>query len=527
MILSLGALLPFFGALFKIIRMIPCPRLAAFVSNTALVGTFIGIILVGVLLFKDAWKTYVYMMCIWPWIAIATVVARLHIGRDRDVSHFSPFFHLPILGILGAGSWIAMVYAIKSMTITDAVVLGCVDSFFAAFLHTLLIRRVRYFENNGRELVLSVLVIMLYIYGVSYTGGVVKSYYDATRFATVAGAMSIETYAIFFAGRAAHIIRCSYIKKSFFPFKRDVKTNFKSLFPNFPFPIRFRLDVIFDSGIIEDMPHAIGPTGTRDLYALTDDLYLLPLAAIASWILENVHDGTLIHGLAPTITTASAPTTAIIYIALTLLVLSIGFTAYATSRILFDRGSSPNTWGPLPFIIQLPYVCIDLLYLNPFITRFQIVCLLILIGMQSELRNSLWLQFKKKYFVGSMDELQFLQPSCLRTAQKQILSEALEKSGVDDFGNLLLETAIHHGNNIKGYLRLDGTNIWDPKPSASAAWKLAGSLVIRAIRNRKKASREATETREGNENFMEDIVDVMVDNVRFRRGTIASFNIRK
>jgi hypothetical protein len=513
LILSLGSVIPFFNSLYTVVRMIPCPRIAAFVSDSALVGTFVGLILVGVVLYKDPWLTYVYLMAIWPWIAIATVLARLHIGQDRDVTNFSPFLHLPLLALLGAGSWIAMVYAIHEMYVTDAIVLACVDPFFAAIFHVLLIRRIKYIEEHGRMLIVSVVVVMLYIYGTSYTGGVVKSYYDSVKFITLTTSLPLRTYLVYFAGRAAHILRCSYIKKSFVPAQKGAKSDLHSLFPNFPFPIRFRLDVLFDSGLVEEFPHGIGPTGTRDLYSLTDDLYLLPLASIASWVMDNIVNGTLSKGLSPTNTTASAPSGAVVYVIVVLFIIAFGLIPYANSRILFDRGSSPHTWVAIPLIVQLPYVCIDLLYVNTIISRFQIVCLLLLLGLITNLRNQMWQLFKKRFFTYCMEELKFLQPSCLRPTQRQVLSEAREMSGVDDFGCLLLETAIHHGNNIKGYLRDDDGKVWDPKPSATAAWKLAGSLVIRSIRNRKQKMQTEQAVENEHKVFVESIVNTMVDSL--------------
>jgi hypothetical protein len=406
-----------------------------------------------------------------------------------------------------------MVYAIHEMYVTDAIVLACVDPFFAAVFHIIFIRRIKYIEEHGRMLILIVVVVMLYIYGTSYTGGVVKSYYDSVKFISLSTTLPLRTYLVYFSGRAAHILRCSYIKKSFMPVQEGTKAELFSLFPNFPFPIRFRLDVLFDSGLVEDSLHAIGPTGTRDLYSLTDDLYLLPLASIGSWVMDNIVNGTLSKGLSPVNTTASAPSTALVYIIVALFVISFGLIPYANSRILFDRGSSPHTWVAMPLIVQLPFVCIDLLYVNTAISRFQIVCFLLLLGLIGNLRNEMWQIFKKRFYTGCLEELKFLQPSCVRVTQRQILGEARERSGVDDFGCLLLETAIHHGNNIKGYLKDDGTKVWDPKPSATAAWKLAGSLVIRAIRHRKKISKSEKMVEDEKKVFVENIVNTMVDSV--------------
>jgi len=158
-------------------------------------------------------------------------------------------------------------------------------------------------------------------------------------------------------------------------------------------------------------------------------------------------------------------------------------------------------------------VCIDLLYVNTAISRFQIVCFLLLLGLIGNLRNEMWQIFKKRFYTGCLEELKFLQPSCVRVTQRQILGEARERSGVDDFGCLLLETAIHHGNNIKGYLKDDGTKVWDPKPSATAAWKLAGSLVIRSIRNRKQKMQTEQAVENEHKVFVESIVNTMVDSL--------------
>ena len=488
--------------------------MAALVSNSALVGAFAALFLVAWLMYGNMWVTYIYLMSLWPWLAIGTVLARLHIGRDRDVTHFSPLVHFPVLAALGCGSVIGMLVALKEMTVIDCIVLAFMDPVFSAVFHVALIHRTTYFEKYMREFAIITTVVFLYIYGQSYTGGVVRAYLDSVTFITEQSVLPISTYLLYFGSRAGGLLRCCYIKKSFLPGEKKDKREFKSLFPTFPFPIRFRLDVIFDSGLVEDVPHAVGPTGTMDLYMLTDSLYMLPLSSLACWLLEHTNDGTLESGLTGSATVAGAPSEALIWVILAIFVFSVALTPVATSKVLFDRGSTTHAWALAPMLILLPYIAIDLLYLNPYISRFQIVCLVILFAVILNYRTDLWLEFKKKYFLTSMKELEFLQPSCVRTVQKQTLTDCLAKSGVDDFGTMLLETSIHHGNNIRGYLQKSERNkVWDPKPSATAAWKLAGSLVIRAIRARKIRLNIETKSKKQTKEFMKNIVDSLVSKV--------------
>ena len=487
--------------------------MAAIVSNSALIGAFVALLLVAWLVYGNVWVTYVYLMSLWPWLAIGTVLGRLHIGRDRAVSHFSPLLHYPILAALGCGSLIGMLIALKNLTVIDCIVLASMDPVFSAFFHTAMIHRTTYFEKYMREFTVIIVIVFLYIYGQTYTGGVVKAYLDSVNFVDSQDVIPVSTYMLFLGSRAAGLLRCCYIKKSFLPVERSANREFKSLFPNFPFPIRFRLDVIFESGLVEDSMHAVGPTGTVDLFMLTDNLYMLPLSSIACWYLEHSQDDTLINGFSADASVAGAPAIGLVWVVLTIFILAIALTPVATSKVLFDRGSSTHSWSLIPLLVFLPFVAIDLLYLNPYISRFQIVCLVLLFTILINYRTGLWLDFKKKYFMTSMRELEFLQPSCIRTLQKMTLLDNLKKSGVEDFGTLLLETSIHHGNNIRGYLqKSERVKAWDPKPSATAAWKLAGSLVIRAIRTRKARLNLDKKIKKDTNQYVANVLEAMISN---------------
>ena len=458
------------------------------------------------------WVTYVYLMTIWPWIVIGTIIARLHIGRDKHISQFSPMLHLPIMALLGCGSQIGTVIALKNLSVIDCVVLSFLDPIWSSIFHSLTVKRVSFFELHSKSFVALITILFLYIYGAAYTGGTVEAYLDSVTFMTLPGTIPIGSYFLFLGSRSASLLRCSYMKLSFAPKEIDSKQKFKSLFPNFPFPIRFRLDVIFDSGLVEDVPHAVGPTGTIDMFLLTDSLYSLPLASVSSWFLENISDGTLVFGLSPPQPIIGVPPLGWMYFALVVLFFGLALVPLGISKILFDRGSSPHEWTHVSLTILLGYCGFDLLYLNPFISRAQIVAAAVMFALSMNFRTDLWLDFKLRYFKASLLELEFLQPSCIRPAQKHTLIDAVDKTGIDDFGFLLLETSIHHGNNIRDYLkREDGSKIWDPSLSARAAWKLAGSLVIRALRARKAQIEVESSEKAAKNKFIETIVGTIVD----------------
>jgi hypothetical protein len=497
--------------MFAIVRVIPCPRMAAFVSNAALIGAFVALTLVAYILYGNIWQTYTYIMMIWPWLAIGTIVARLHIGRQRDSSNLSPLFHFPILGCLGAGSMVGVMISLKDLSITDCIVFSFLDPIWSAIFHLLTVKRIPYFERYTRFFVAAITLVFFYIYGQAYSGAITRAYLDSVNFMTFPGTISAGTYLLYMGSRASHLLKCSYIKYAFIPKEVGQSLQFKSLFPSFPAPIRFRLDAIFDSGLVEDIPHAVGPTGTSDLYTLTDNLYMLPLASLGSWIIENSYNNTLKDGLTASGDVAGSPGYGFVYFILVTFCLSLLLAPMSSSKLLFDRGSSPHSWAIPPILMQMIFVGIDFLFLNPYISRFQIICLFALLWFGISFREQLWSSFKRRYYVNSLAELEFLQPSCIRTTQRETLHDALDKSGVEDFGTLLLETAIHHGNNIKDHLRQrEGAMIWDPNPAARAAWKLAGSLVIRTIRSRKHASKEIDKSKEKTRDIMSTIIAGMV-----------------
>jgi hypothetical protein len=55
--------------------------------------------------------------------------------------------------------------------------------------------------------------------------------------------------------------------------------------------------------------------------------------------------------------------------------------------------------------------------------------------------------------------------------------------------------------------------VWDPNPAARAAWKLAGSLVMRAIRERKARLGIITKKKEEDRRYMASVVQTFIHRV--------------
>ncbi|KAF4729816.1 hypothetical protein FOZ62_017620, partial [Perkinsus olseni] len=126
----------------------------------------------------------------------------------------------------------------------------------------------------------------------------------------------------------------------------------------------------------------------------------------------------------------------------------------------------------------VPVLCLDALYFNTSITKFQLIVAILGIVVVLFCRHALWKIFTRRYLLKLTQELKFHQPSALREPQKRALLDFLYKMSVDDYQLLLLETSIHHGNNVREILRAAARaklthHVWDPRPSATAAWKLA------------------------------------------------------
>merc|ERR1719472_377388 len=178
----------------------------------------------------------------------------------------------------------------------------------------------------------------------------------------------------------------------------------------------------------------------------------------------------------------------------------------ATSKYLFSRGSSIHTWKWRPVALTVLPFFVDVFSLNLEISKVQILMAIMIGLVVLELRSGLWTLFKRKYLAILTKELHFHMPSTLRALQKRTLLEFLEMTNTDDFEILLLETCIYHGNNIREFTRQTGMTVYDPRPSATAAWKLATSIVMKALNHEKKARKEAKHAKVFMVKFIKELV---------------------
>ncbi|CAJ1364560.1 unnamed protein product, partial [Effrenium voratum] len=315
-------------------------------------------------------------------------------------------------------------------------------------------------------------------------------------------------------------------------------------FRGFPAPMLSVLDCIFDSGLRDTELHGMGPLGTEDLYNLTEFTYLLPVASLASWLMEvnTLEQGLLPQtgrgvstalGLALDAAAASAAEGAatvqvsggpqevqesagswdlIVSLALvTIFCISKLLTPIAMSRSLFDRASPIHVWKYQPIMVAAPAFFYDVLSLNSYISKYQICILLLLAAMNAVYRADMWNAFKRKYLLLQTQDLHYQAPSTVRQLQRKTLLQFLERTSTDDYACMLLETSIGHGTNIRELARDMSVSVWDPSPSSTAAWKLAFSLVTKSLRRQKLMRKQKMDTKTEVHRFIERIVHEMVD----------------
>jgi alpha-tubulin suppressor-like RCC1 family protein len=515
---SLASLAPYFLSMRTLFVFIPCPKMAAVVSNSAMVFVFVILGMFGWLMYQNYWLTYTYIMVIWPWLGIASMIARLHIERNKEKNHFSPLRHLPILGLTGVTAQCLTMIALKEVSVTDCIVLLCLDPLWAAVLASLLLGQTR------RELhfrFLKVYLLMMLLCSTYIVGEVDMS--------VTTGMPLSGNHMLIVIARILTVARSIYVKWSYADFNhaeappppplgREIYVNKypprKHRFNKFPRPVLMVLDCLFDSGLQDTAFHGMGPYGTKDLHVLTDFTYTLPVASVLSWVYET---DTLKYGIFPpaigavggeppveaalpagppvaqeTITSMDMFKVSVLVLAFCLARILI---PWATARSIYDRGASLHAWKYRPFLVAAPFFFYDVLYLNAAISKFKIIMVVILLGICAYYRAGLWDAFKRRYYLLCTRELQFYQPSVLREIQKRTLNEFLHRTSTDDYGLMLLETSIHHGNNVREIARDTALAVWDPAPSATAAWKLAASLVIKSVRRQKQLKQARMEAK--------------------------------
>eukprot|EP00439_Symbiodinium_sp_Y106_P082474 s473_g21.t3 len=316
LLLSLGSFLPFLRVVYKLWIYIPCPPMASLISNVALVLTLVMLLILGSGTSTEAnssanvFQVYIYAMMIWPWLVLTSVVSRLFIERQAGRNPFSPVKEegdLPILGFCGGLSGVMSFVALKNLTICDCLVLSIVDNMIAAAVASMLMGKYRRRRHFRAIKVYAFMCGMILLYFLGDTGLSNMSRNFPLN----------EAHVLFVVSRFFLVTRSIYVKWKYATFHHTKEPSMPPenlllfyanarptlhRFRNFPSPMLLVLDCVFDSGLRDTELHGMGPLGTEDargpfdLYNLTEFTYLLPVASLASWLIE---ESTLSQGLFP------------------------------------------------------------------------------------------------------------------------------------------------------------------------------------------------------------------------------------
>jgi hypothetical protein len=515
LVMSLATVVPFLRAVYSLWTFIPCPNLAAVISNVGLAVAFVMLLVLGMGTYESSiWIIYAFIMSAWPWMILASMISRLFIDRNLQKNPFSPVKELPFLGLLGAFGQCLMLMSIKTINISDATVLSLLDSVLAAIIAPVLMgaARMQLHARQVKVYLIIVVIMLLYLWGDIGPGDLQVS------------APTME-HVYFIVARLLLVIRSLFVKRTYAKFHHakipptppenamiyyNTKEPRMHRFRMFPSPILHTLDVIFDSGLRDIDFHGMGPLGTEDLFMLTESSYLLPIATLMAWTgefsdlkygflppsLYELTGGTAKDAMSTSAAAAGAITTVAEDVKTTevvgVILVVVGFCIsrflgpMGASKGLFDRGSSSQNWKYQPLMLIAPFFAFDALYLNPRISKFQIIMAGIGCAMVAYYRSILWNLFKRKHYLLCTQRMQYRQPSVMRTLQKRTLLEFANNTSIDDYSVLLMDTAIMNGNNIKEIARDTGITVWDPSPTSTAAWKLAFSLVIKSLKKQKQ-----------------------------------------
>mmetsp|Transcript_60170 Transcript_60170/g.105416 ORF Transcript_60170/g.105416 Transcript_60170/m.105416 type:complete len:1243 (-) Transcript_60170:111-3839(-) len=515
LLLTIGSVLPFARAMWNLWTFIPCPPMASVISNVTLFFSLVVLITLGLGTYgNNAWQIFVFICTVWPWLAMMSMVSRLYIERNVNKNPFSPVRELPFLGLLSAFAQVLTMLAMKKLFITDCCVLMFLDCILAALVSSVFLGKARR-KLHCRQVKVYLMLIgltLLYLFAENGPGELQVQSPSIQHFYFIAARLLVVCRSLFIKWRYADF---NYTTIPLQPPEDahlfyNIDDPKKHRFDTFPGPVLHVLDVIWDSGLRDSDFHGMGPLGTLDLHMLTEFSYLLPVSAVMTWMNER---DTLKFGFLPpahfenvfttaeqTFGSGSSVANAAVAIVMEkvktgelvgsgLLVVAFCFSRllcpWSTSRSLFDRASPPSSWKYLPIVMMIPFFIIDVLWLNELLSKFQMIIVMLAAGQLAHHRATLWNLFRRKWLLISTQQLQYHHPSALRSLQKVTMLEFLHNTSVEDYGNLLLETAIHHGNNIREIVRDTRVAVWDPAPTASAAWKLAFSLVTKSLKKQK------------------------------------------
>lgn len=533
-ILSVGSLLPFLQSVAMVFYLIPCPPMASIASNLMLFVVLATLVLLGLGTYSELWTVYIITMGLWPWLVVASMVSRLYIERVPSKNPFSPVRDLPLLGCLGAFGHVLALMAVKEITITDTIALTLLDPIICALVGSAMItHRFSVHVRQTKIYTLLFLLVCLYRTGDMREGGVVGT------------PVFKVGHGLFLASRCLFAIRSFFVKWSYIGFYRATfptkPSEDESLFggsvapkqhrfKRFPESTLFTLDAIFDSGLRDMDLHGMGPLGTRDLYRLTEMCYMLPISSMMAWAYEplgtNHLDGTPKFTQAQTaamiLSSVSDGTkaeevreirhdTSVFQVGTVLFLFCLAriLAPYAASNSLFDAGSSVHSWRYQPVLLLVPFFLFDALYLNRDLTKFQMVILVSLVTVCARHRDYMWDRFKRKMYLLMTQEFAYLSPAYCRTLHRGTLVEGLAQTSTDDYGVLLMDTVISSGTNIRELARDTRMRVWDRAPAATAAWKLAFSLVTKWLKRNNYKKRAKEEHKEE----MRALIGGMVSNI--------------
>jgi len=533
LLLSLSSILPFLVAAYSYGKFIPCPPMAAVISNAGLFTTFAMLVAIGLTTYTSYWIVFAYVMAFWPWLALIAMLSRLFIEPQTTKRNiFSPMREIPVLGVMGGVAQTLILMAAKRLSVTDCIVYLLLDPILTAVMAPICLGEDRQKLHSNNSKVYCGLGALMLVYSLGETGP----------------GLSVERppahhHVLFAFARVLTVARSLFVKRRYAQHERATIPEHppesslcfinrvepkKHRFERFAAPQLLRLDAIFDSGLRDSDFHALGPEGTRDLYLLTDFTYMMPIASMMAYLNEfdTLRYGILPPGFTDDVTnTANAVVdtssfgmaTAVVKKTSTVDVIGVAVVAlafclakilvpWAMSRSLYDRGSSPSAWKYNPLLIAAPFVCLDILYFNDQLSKFQIIVVFVASAILAHYRANLWTAFHRKYLLLCTRQLHYHKPAALREVQRETLLKFLKKTSTDDYGLLLLDTVIRHGNNVQDIARDTRTKIWDPAPTATAAWKLSFSLVMKSIRHQKSFTKEKVQEKENIIYFVKGLV---------------------
>merc|ERR1719305_2158166 len=73
LLLSMGSLMPFMISFYSIRLYIPCPQMAAVVSNSLVGVVLVAMVVFSIPMYGFTFKAFIFVFCVWPFIPIACI----------------------------------------------------------------------------------------------------------------------------------------------------------------------------------------------------------------------------------------------------------------------------------------------------------------------------------------------------------------------------------------------------------------------------------------------------------------------